>query len=234
VPGRRFVFTLWDAGETWIADFSGGDDPLLTKIGNVGAKPYDALVTANGRHYIVGLFGEDGLSHIDLWQGELEAERILAGYGRGETRLPVYKMPHLEGWAEADGALFLPAIGRHELLVVDPRTFTEIGRIAVHGQPVFAIARPDGRQIWVNFALPHNDTVQVIDVPTRQIVRTLKPGPAILHMEFAPRGHEVWLSVRDGNRLVVYDTTSFEPVAELAAQKPSGIFFTARAHRTGL
>jgi protein NirF len=234
VPGRRFVFTLWDAGETWIADFSGGDDPLLTKIGNVGAKPYDALVTANGRHYIAGLYGEDGLSHIDLWQGEPKAERILAGYGRGETRLPVYKMPHLEGWAEADGALFLPAIGRHELLVVDPRTFTEIGRIAVHGQPVFAIARPDGRQIWVNFALPHNDTVQVIDVPTRQIVRTLKPGPAILHMEFAPRGHEVWLSVRDGNRLVVYDTTSFEPVAELAAQKPSGIFFTARAHRTGL
>jgi protein NirF len=234
VPGRRFVFTLWDAGETWIADFSGGDDPLLTKIGDVGANPYDALVTANGRHYIAGLFGEDGLSHIDLWQTEPRAERILAGYGRGEARLPVYKMPHLEGWAEADGALFLPAIGRHELLVVDPRTFEEIGRIAVHGQPVFAMARPDGRQIWVNFALPHNDTVQVIDVPTRQIVQTLKPGPAVLHMEFAPRGHEVWLSVRDGDRLVVYDTMSFESVAELAAQKPSGIFFTARAHKTGL
>ncbi|MDH3194709.1 MAG: protein nirF [Hyphomicrobiales bacterium] len=234
VPGRRFVFTLWDAGETWIADFSGGDEPVLTKIGNVGTNPYDALVTANGRHYIAGLFGEDGLSHIDLWRAEPKAERILAGYGRGETRLPVYKMPHLEGWAEADGALFLPAIGRHELLVVDAKTFKEIGRIVVHGQPVFAIARPDGRQIWVNFALPHNDTVQVIDVPTRQIVQTLKPGPAVLHMEFAPRGHEVWLSVRDDNRLAVYDTMTFERVAEIAAQKPSGIFFTARAHRTGL
>jgi len=234
VPGRRFVFTLWDAGETWIADFSGGDDPELTKIGEVGANPYDALVTANGRHYIAGLFGEDGLSHIDLWQADPKAERILAGYGRGEAKLPVYKMPHLEGWAEADGALFLPAIGRHELLVVDSKTFEEIGRIAVHGQPVFAMARPDGRQIWVNFALPHNDTVQVIDVPTRQIVRTLKPGPAVLHMEFAPRGHEVWLSVRDRDRLKVYDTMTFERVAELPAQKPSGIFFTARAHRTGL
>ena len=234
VPGRRFVFTLWDAGETWIADFSGGDDPELTKIGDVGANPYDALVTANGRHYIAGLFGEDGLSHIDLWQADPKAERILAGYGRGEAKLPVYKMPHLEGWAEADGALFLPAIGRRELLVVDSKSFKEIGRIALHGQPVFAMARPDGRQIWVNFALPHNDTVQVIDVPTRQIVRTLKPGPAVLHMEFAPRGHEVWLSVRDGDRLAVYDTMTFERVAELPAHKPSGIFFTARAHRTGL
>lgn len=234
VPGRRFVFTLWDAGETWIADFSAGNEPVVTKIGDIGANPYDALVTANGRHYIAGLFGEDGLSHIDLWQAEPKAERILVGYGRGEAKLPVYKMPHLEGWAEADGALFLPAIGRHELLVVDPRTFEEIDRIAVHGQPVFAMARPDGRQIWVNFALPHNDTVQVIDVPSRQIVRTLKPGPAVLHMEFAPRGHEVWLSVRDGDRLVVYDTMTFKTVAELPAQKPSGIFFTARAHRTGL
>jgi protein NirF len=234
VPGRRFVFTLWDAGETWIADFSSGDAPVLSKIGDVGINPYDALVTANGRHYIAGLFGEDGLSHIDLWQAEPKAERILAGYGRGEAKLPVYKMPHLEGWAEADGALFLPAIGRHELLVIDPNTFKEIDRIAVHGQPIFAMARPDGRQIWVNFALPHNDTVQVIDVPSRQIVQTLKPGPAVLHMEFAPRGHEVWLSVRDGDRLAVYDTMTFERVAELAAQKPSGIFFTARAHRTGL
>ncbi|VAW13885.1 Heme d1 biosynthesis protein NirF [hydrothermal vent metagenome] len=234
VPGRRFVFTLWDAGQTWIADFSGGDNPQLTKIGDIGSYPYDALVTANGRHYIAGLFGEDGLSHIDLWQDKPEARRILDGYGRGEAKLPVYKMPHLEGWAEADGALFLPAIGRHELLVVDSRSFEEIGRIAVHGQPIFAIARPDGRQIWVNFALPNNDTVQVIDVPSRRIVATLKPGPAVLHMEFAPRGHQVWLSVRDADRIAVYDTTTFETVAELDAKKPSGIFFTARAHRTGL
>ena len=28
--------------------------------------------------------------------------------------------------------------------------------IALHGQPVFAIARPDGRQVWVNFAHPDN------------------------------------------------------------------------------
>ncbi len=30
-PGRRFVFTLWDAGETWIADFSGGSSPAITQ-----------------------------------------------------------------------------------------------------------------------------------------------------------------------------------------------------------
>ncbi|MGE4129827.1 MAG: cytochrome D1 domain-containing protein, partial [Hyphomicrobiaceae bacterium] len=51
-PGRRFVFSLWDAGETWIADFSKGAPPVLTKLTGVGKNPYDALITANGRHYV--------------------------------------------------------------------------------------------------------------------------------------------------------------------------------------
>ena len=53
-------------------------------------------------------------------------------------------------------------------------------------------------------------------------------------MEFAPRGAEVWMSARDDNKVVIYDTRSFEKLAEVAAESPSGIFFTARAHRTGL
>ena len=148
--------------------------------------------------------------------------------------MPVYKMPHLEGWAEADGLFVLPAIGRNEVLLVDDRSFEEAGRIAVHGQPVFAIARPDGRQVWVNFAPPNNDTIQVIDVPSRSIVATLNPGPGVLHMEFAPRGNEVWMSVRDADEVQVWNTRTIEKVASLPALKPSGIFFTARAHRMGL
>ncbi len=234
VPGRRFVFSLWDAGETWVADFSGGPEPAITKITGIGANPYDALVTANGRTYIAGLFGEDGLAEIDLWQEPLRARRILDGYAKDDPALPVYKMPHLEGWALAGERFALPAIGRHEVLWMDARSFEEVGRTAVHGQPVFAVARPDGRQVWVNFAHPDNDTVQVIDTLSGEIVHELKPGPAVLHMEFAPRGNEVWISVRDANRIDVYDTASFEKIAEIPAESPSGIFFTARAHRTGL
>jgi protein NirF len=233
-PGRRFVFTLWDAGETWIADFSGGDAPEVTKITGIGDHPYDALITADGRRYIVGLFGEDGMTALDLWQTPPVPRRILSGYGRGEERLPVYKMPHLEGWALAGDRFVLPAIGRHEVLWVDASSLDEVGRTATHGQPVFAVARPDGRQVWVNFAHPLNDTVQVIDTPSGEVLKALTPGPAVLHMEFTPRGHEVWISVRDAGRIDIYDTSSFEKLAEIPADSPSGIFFTARAHRTGL
>lgn len=233
-PGRRFVFSLWDAGETWIADFAAGDTPEITRITDVGRNPYDALVTGDGRIYVVGLFGEDGLTALDLWANEPTPRRILEGYGRGEAPLPVYKMPHLEGWALAGDRFVLPAVGRHEVLWVDARTLEETGRTVTHGQPVFAMARPDGRQVWVNFAHPLNDTIQILDTLTGEVVDELVPGPAALHMEFTPRGHEVWVSVRDADRIDVYDTHTLAKLAELPAASPSGIFFTARAHRTGL
>ncbi len=233
-PGNRFVFSLFEAGEIWVADLSDPRAPRVQKFPGIGREPYDALITPDGRYYVAGLFGEDGLALLDLWHPERGVRRILDGYGRGEEKLPVYKMPHLRGWAIAGRYAYLPAIGRHEVLVVDTETWSEAGRISVAGQPVFVMARPDGRQIWVNFALPDNATVQVIDTESRAIVRTLQPGRAVLHMEFTPRGEAVWMSARDDDRVVVYDTASFARLAELPADKPSGIFFTARAFRIGL
>lgn len=233
-PGKRFVFSLWDAGEIWIADFSKGRDPQITKFDGIGKNPYDGLITSDGRTYIAGLYGEDGLTAIDLWQNPPQLRRILKDYGRGEEKLPVYKMPHLEGWALAGDRFVLPAVGRHEVMWVDARTFKEVARTQVHGQPVFAIARPDGRYVWVNFAHPLNDTIQVLDALTGKVVREWQPGPGVLHIEFTPRGNEVWVSVRDGNVVQVYDAHTYEKKAEISAASPSGIFLTARAHKTGL
>ncbi len=233
LPGRRFVYSLFDAGEIWISDFSNPTQPSTTKIKNIGRQPYDALVTPNGRHYIAGLFGEDGLAMVDLWDEQPKVRRILGGYGKGEQALPVYKMPHLRGWAVAGRRAYLPAIGRHEVLVVDTETWQEVGRIPVAGQPVFVMARPDGRQVWVNFAVPDYHRVQVIDTTTQSIVRTLEPGKAVLHMEFTPRGEAVWISSRDDNRVSVIDTQTFATTATMTVDSPSGIFFTSRAARMG-
>lgn len=233
-PGRRFVFSLWDAGQIWVADFSQVGEPQISRYKDIGRNPYDALITPDGRYYIAGLFGEDGLALLDLWHTENGVRRILPNYGKGEQKLPVYKMPHLEGWAVAGNRAFVPAVGRNEVLVIDMSTWTEAGRVAVKGQPVFVMGRPDGRQVWVNFAVPNNDTVQVIDAETLALTKTLNPGKGVLHMEFEPRGEEVWVSVRDRDELHVYDTASFARVATLPAQKPSGIFMTARAARIGL
>ncbi len=233
-PGQRFVFSLYDTGEIWIADFSAGNTPRITRFRDIGKQPYDGLITPDGRYYIAGLFGEDGLALLDLWHPEKGVRRILEDYGRGRQKMPVYKMPHLEGWAMTEDHAFLPEVGRHRVLVVDRHTWKPVAHIDVHGQPVFVMARPDGRQVWVNFAYPRNDTVQVIDTDSLKIVNTLKPGKAVLHMEFTPRGEQVWISARDDNRVTVYDTRTFAILARHSLPKPSGIFLTARAHRIGL
>ena len=233
LPGRRFAFSLFDADAIWIADCSDPEHPKVTKLEGIGRQPYDALVTPDGRHYIAGLFGEDGLAMVDLWDETPRVRRILGGYGRGEQPLPVFKMPHLRGWAVAGRHAWLPAIGRHEVLVVDTTTWQEVGRIPVAGQPVFVMAQPDGRRVWVNFAVPDYHRVQVIDTQQRRVIRTIQPGKAVLHLEFTPRGEAVWISARDDNRVAVVDTQRLEVTDRLALDAPSGIFFTARAARLG-
>lgn len=233
-PGNRFVYSLFDGNEIWLLDMSNPAGAKVTRFKDIGQSPYDGLISGDGRFYIAGLFGEDGLALLDLWQPEQGVRRILPGYGRGEERMPVYKMPHLEGWAMTDQYAFLPAVGRHEVLVVDRNNWQEKTRIAVSGQPVFVMARPDGRQIWVNYAFPDNQWIEVIDVPSMKVVHKLDVGKGALHMEFTPRGEQVWISVRDEDQVKVFNTADASLVKSLPVQKPSGIFFTNRAGRIGL
>ena len=50
--------------------------------------------------------------------------RVLNGYGRGDQPLPVYKMPHMDNWAQTGEGAYVPAVGRHEVLVIDTRNAT--------------------------------------------------------------------------------------------------------------
>jgi len=232
-PGQKFIFSLFDSHEIWIADFS-QKEMQLTKFTDIGLFPYDALISPDGRYYIAGLFGEDGMALLDLWHPENGVKHILKDYGKGDKKLPVYKMPHLEGWAMTGDYAFIPAVGQHKVLVVSTKTWQKVTEIEAYSQPIFVMAQPDNRQIWVNFAFPKNDTIQVFNTETFELVNTLKPGPAVLHMEFTPRGEHVWMSVRDSNQVHVYDTQEQKLLKTLESKSPSGIFFTNRAHQIGL
>ena len=69
---------------------------------------------------------------------------------------------------------------------MDSQKWQQTAAIDVAGQPIFVMARPDARQIWVNFAHPDNGRVQVIDSETHKIVATLEPGPAVLQRSSPP------------------------------------------------
>ena len=50
---------------------------------------------------------------------------------------------------------------------------------------------------------------------------TLKPGKAVLHLEFTPRGEQVWISVRDDDRVAIYDTATFARSARCPPTSPA-------------
>lgn len=232
-PGNRFVYSLYDSGEIWMADMKDPAHPVVTKFTGIGKEPYDGVLTPNSRYYLAGLFGEDGLALLDLWHPEKGVKRILGGYGKGEQKLPVYKMPHLEGWGFYEHYAFVPGVGRHEVVIIDMDSWTAAGAVPVAGQPVFVVGQPGSPHIWVNFAFPDNGKVQVIDAADRQLIKTLQPGSGVMHLEFTPRGESVWVSARDNDKLVIYDSATFAAVQELPSKQPSGIFFTPRAHKIG-
>ena len=55
-------------------------------------------------------------------------------------------------------------------------SWQQVGSIKVQGQPIFVMARPDGRQVWVNFAYPRNGVVQVIDTDSNRTSELLRAG----------------------------------------------------------
>lgn len=81
-PGNRFVWSLFDAGEIWVGDFSNPRAPRIDKYKNAGREPYDGMITPDGRYYLAGLFGEDGMAMLDMWHPEKGVRRILDGYGK--------------------------------------------------------------------------------------------------------------------------------------------------------
>jgi protein NirF len=89
------------------------------------------------------------------------------------------------------------------------------------------MARPDGRQIWVNFAFPDNEWVQVIDT-VEKVVHTFSPGKACCtwNSPRAARKSGFPPGTQPGHGL---DTATFAVRRELPVDAPSGIFFTTRA-----
>ena len=139
------------------------------------------------------------------------ARRILDGYGRGEEPLPVYKMPHLRGLGRGRrAACSCRRSAATSCCVVDRRELA--GGAAASPCTASRCSRWRGRtgaQVWVNFAHPaQRRRAGDRRAEPRGRGRRCSPGKAVLHMEFTPRGEQVWISARDDDKVVVYDTAT--------------------------
>ena len=235
-PGNRFVCVLIEAAEIWVIDASKPDFPIEHRIPTRQKNPYDAMITPDGRYYVVGHMQSDRVSVLDLTRPERGIREVsLRDPDREYEKGHPVKLPHLASWAVAGRWIFVPLVGEDRLAVLDRASWKFERSIPVRGHPVYAVRSPTEREIWVSFSGEADDAyVQVIDTDRLEVTDTIRVGRRIYHMDFTPRGSHVLVSANQDDRLYLVNarTHRIEDVEEL--KSPSGIFGVWRAFRIGL
>ncbi|MDH4099581.1 MAG: protein nirF [Nitrospirota bacterium] len=239
-PDNLLLFALMDADGIWIVDAGKPDFPVIKKHwdigaeGDTGAMPYDAFLGSDGRYYVVGLLNANYMAMIDTWNLEAGVQKILTEQGAEPGKVPLWKVPHLEGWTVMGGLAVVPALKENRVIVYDAKSWELVKYIDTLGTALFNVGSPDGKKVWVDIVGPGGDSIQVIDIKTLSVVKTIKVGEGAIHPQFTPKGEAVYVSVMDEGKVVVYNSATYEKIKEFPAQRPSGIFCTSRAHQFGL
>jgi protein NirF len=235
-PGNRFVCVLIEAAEIWIVDADRPDFPIRHRIKTPQGSPYDAMITPDGRYYVVGHLQSDRVSVLDLEQPEAGVREVsLRDPARDYDKAMPVKLPHLASWAVAGNWIFVPLVGEDRLAVLDRASFGFARSIPLRGHPVYAVRSPTEREVWVSFSGEADDAyVQVIDVEQLAVTDTLRLGRRIYHMDFTPRGAHLLVSANADGKLLLVDAATREIEHVVSLESPSGIFGAWRAFRIGL
>jgi len=236
MPGNKFVCVLIEKSEIWILD-PGKDDPIERRIPAGQGMPYDAMITADGRYYLVGKLGTDRVAVLDLAQPEAGVREISLSDPNAPAadKAAPKKLPHMASWAVAGQHVFVPTVGEKRIAVLDRASFAFERSIPVRGHPVYVVRSPTEREVWVTFSGENDDAfIDVINVDTLSVIRTLRVGRRIYHLDFTPRGSHAIATANADNELVLIDTARYEVVDRQKVASPSGVFGAWRAFRIGL
>jgi protein NirF len=230
VPGNKFrlraVRRRRDLGQRFQRSENSRDPALpgrpaaLRRAGDAGWPLFPGRPVRRGRRRL-----------LDLWQPEKGARKILENYGRGEEKLPVFKMPHLRGWSWRRAR---PTCRRSAATRCWWSTRDLEGSRPHPGRASRCSSwrGPDGRQIWVNFAFPDNGWVEVIDTWRQGGAHAGAGQGHPAHGIHAARRKRLAFGARrqQGRDL---RHRHFRQAGRVSRQAPSGIFFTSRAVRIG-
>jgi protein NirF len=235
-PGNRFACVSIEGAEIWIVDASSPGFPIEHRIPTAEPQPYDAMITPDGRYYVVVHLNSPKASVLDLRRPERGVRTIeLRPPDEESERTAPIKLPHVASWAVAGDHCFVPLVGEKRLAVLDRRTWEHAGSIPLRGHPVYSVRSPSGGEIWVSFSGERDDAfVQVVDTESLEVVAELEVGKRIYHLDFTPRGSHVLVSANGANRLFLVDAATREIVDSEELRSPSGVFGPWRAFRLGL
>ncbi|MFB6263889.1 MAG: cytochrome D1 domain-containing protein [Bradymonadaceae bacterium] len=234
--GNRFVFSLMEGGEAWIVDADDPKLPVTHRVPLAEGRAYDAMITADGRYYVVGHYQKEYVSVVDVEHPDRGAKKVSLRDPGGvyDPDHPV-KLPHMASWATARGRVFVPLVGDARLAVLDRDGWEFEATVELRGDPVYAVRSPEGDEIWVTFSGEEDDAwVQVVDTDELKVVEEFRVGDRIYHADFTPRGTYALVSANETGVLTLIDTESYEVVDRQKLPSPSGIFGIWRAFEIGL
>ena len=231
-PDGRLVFSLMDGREIWVVKAEDGRFSVIKRFKGIGGFPYDALITPDGRYYLAGLLGSNKVAVLDLWNYRLRLVSLHEPQNRDEA--PLWKIPHLKGWAITGRYAILPDVQRQWAVVLELDSLKVVKHIPLKGTALYTVVQPGGRYVWVDLVGKNGDLIEIIDAKTLEVVKRLRPGRGATHPQFTAKGRYAYISLMKGGKVVVYDTATLRKVKEFKAHHPSGIFFTYRAYRFGM
>ncbi len=116
----------------------------------------------------------------------------------------VGRAPH-EAFFTRDGReVWVSVRGENYISVLDAKRYYEIARIPVPNGPGMVIFSPDGRYGYVCSSFTAETLV--LEVRTRRVAgRVTQPSPFCPNIAAAPRGDQVWFTLKDIGKVVVFN-----------------------------
>lgn len=114
------------------------------------------------------------------------------------------RAPH-EAFFTPDGReVWVSVRGEDYVSVLDAKRYGEIARIPVPNGPGMVIFSPDGRYGYVCSSF--TPETLVVDVHTRRVAgRVAQPSPFCPNIAATPRGDQVWFTLKDVGKVVVFN-----------------------------
>src|SRR5262245_6452118 len=193
-PDGRKVSVSSDAASP-VSVVDTATDRVTTTL-EVGATPHGLAITPDGARVLVAGFGTGQVSAIDT-----ATDQVVG-------RLPVAS-PHNIAVAPDGATAYVgsQAQGAFAIAVLDLRSWTETGSVALDKPPRALSVTPDGADLV--FTLAGADAVQVMDLASRKIETSIPVGASPHHPLFSPDG-KLGLVVSQGpGELALFDPASY-------------------------
>lgn len=239
-PRHSFIVALKDVKEIWEVPYGDKRDMIckgfvhsyeqgmIEGLCEKGAFPVRTIQTED---VLDDFFFDPGYQNVmaaarDGQPGEVVSLVV----GHKIANLDLSGMPHLGSGIvfQKDGHWMMatPHLKEGKVSVIDMTTWQTVKVIDTLGPGFFMRGHENSPYAWVdNSFSPAKDKVQIIDLRTLEIVKTLQPAPGktTAHVEFTKDGRYALLSVMEmDGALIVYDAKTFEEVKRIPMVKPNG------------